>query len=271
MNMVDDATGFTLSLMAEQETTEAAMRLLWRWVERFGIPKALYTDKKNVFVTHREPTIEEELAGESPMTAFGKACAKLGIEIITAHSAQAKGRVERNHGVYQDRFVKELGLRGITTIATANKMLANGFSATLNAKFAKTPLSEQDFHRPVPSGMALEDVFCFEQMRQVSNDWVVRYDNRFYQILKSNRPRPKPRDKVVVRTRLDGTRHLLYDGHALEYRLIPKPEQRRRYDKHTQTFGPDLGTETSQSETPLNSQWRKAARALIDPKRKIRV
>ena len=79
MNMVDDATGTTLSRMDSAETTEAAMRTLWSWIERYGIPQALYTDKKTVFVTDREPTVEEQLAGEEPRTAFGEACAKPGI------------------------------------------------------------------------------------------------------------------------------------------------------------------------------------------------
>lgn len=86
MNMVDDATGVTMALLAEEETSKAAMLILWRWIEHFGIPRALYTDKKNVYVTDREPSIEEQLAGEVPLTAFGKACACLGIEIIPADS-----------------------------------------------------------------------------------------------------------------------------------------------------------------------------------------
>jgi len=91
MNMVDDATGTTLSSMADEETTEAAMGTLWLWIERYGVPSALYTDKKNVFVTDREPTIEEQLAGMEPRrcVAFGKACEKLEIEIITANSPRA--------------------------------------------------------------------------------------------------------------------------------------------------------------------------------------
>jgi len=93
MNMVDDATGVTYSLMFEEETTEAAMRVLWGWIERYGIPKALYADRKNVYVTERELTLKEEIAGEEALTAFGKACRKLGIRIITARSPQAKGRV----------------------------------------------------------------------------------------------------------------------------------------------------------------------------------
>jgi len=137
MDMVDDATGLTMALMAEQETTEAAMRLLWQWVERYGVPQALYVDRKTVFITDREPTLEEQLAGQAPMTAFGNACAKLGIVLIPANSPQAKGRVERRHGVLQDRLVKELALRGITRIPTANRLLANGFIDGLNAKFAR--------------------------------------------------------------------------------------------------------------------------------------
>ena len=186
MNMVDDATGTTMALMANEETTEVAMRLLWRWIERYGIPKALYTDKKNVFVTDREPTIEEQLAGEEPRTAFGKACKKLGIEIIRAHSPQAKGRVERSNGVYQDRLVKELRLHGITTVEQANKLLAEGFSEALNARFEQEPASPTDFHRRVPKRLNLAEVFSWEDRRTLQNDWTIRYNNRFYQILKQN-------------------------------------------------------------------------------------
>ena len=224
MNMVDDATGHTLSLMADQETTAAAMELLWAWCELYGIPQTLYTDKKSVFVTTREPTIEEQLAGEEPQTAFGKACAKLGIEIIPAHSPQAKGRVERNHGVYQDRFVKELALRRITTIDGANKALRNGFIDMLNAKFEKAPTAQPDFHRPLASSINLADVFCIEDYRIVQNDWTVRYENDHYQILEDNRPLPRPKDKIVIRTRLDGSVHLLYHDRPLQYRKLTRAQ-----------------------------------------------
>lgn len=220
MNMVDDATGITLGLMDEEETTEAAMRNLWRWIERFGIPVALYTDKKNVYLSSREPTLEEQLAGEEPKTAFGKACEKLGIEIIAAHSPQAKGRVERSNGTYQDRLVKELALRGLTTCAAADTLLREGFCDALNAKFAVTPLEKEDYHRPVSKGMKLEDVFSFESDRVVQNDWTIRHENRYYQILKENHPLPKPKDKILVRIRLDGTVHLLYRDKPLAFRSI---------------------------------------------------
>ncbi len=223
MNLVDDATGTTLSLMGEEETTELALRALWMWVERYGIPQALYTDKKSVYVAEREPTPEEQLAAKEPLTAFGQACAKLGIAIIPAHSPQAKGRVERNHGVYQDRLVKLLALEGITTVEGANAFLEGGFTDGLNAKFARPAADPADAHRPVPRGLDLADVLCFEQVRTVLNDWCVRHENRFYQILEDNRPLPKPQDKVVVRTRLDGTRQLLYRDKPLAFRLLEQP------------------------------------------------
>jgi hypothetical protein len=123
MKMVDDATGTTLAIMGEQETTEAAMRLLWAWIELYGIPQSLYCDRKNAFVLDRDPTIKEQLSGVLPVSPFQFACQRLGVEVIVAHSPQAKGRVERNHGVYQDRFVKELRLAGISSIQQANQFL----------------------------------------------------------------------------------------------------------------------------------------------------
>merc|ERR1711964_496715 len=132
MNMVDDATGTTLSFLDEAETTVAAMRLLWAWILRYGIPQAVYCDRKNAFVLDREPTVEQQLRGVTPKSPFELACQKLGIEVIVARSPQAKGRVERNHGVYQDRFVKELRLAAISEIADANEYLRTTYLDRLN-------------------------------------------------------------------------------------------------------------------------------------------
>ena len=230
LNMVDDATGRTLSLMATGETLEIVMRTLWQWIARYGIPKALYTDRKNIFKSDREPTLEEQLAGEKPMTAFERACTTLGIEIIRAHSPQAKGRVERNHAVYQDRFLKELTFRNITTIEEANHLLQGTFCDHLNAKFAKLPREKADYHRKLPKGLKLEEVFVHEQHRRVSNDWTLSYENTAYQIHADNRPLPKPKDTVVVRTSLEGTMSILFRGKKLRFDrantlppLQPKP------------------------------------------------
>lgn len=220
INLVDDATGIKLPLMNDEETTEGCMRALWQWIKKYGIPKALYTDRKNVYITDREPTLDEQLAGEEPKTAFGKACDKLGIQIITARSPQAKGRVERAHGVFQDRLVKELKLKGVTTIEEANVLMEGGFVDNLNSKFAKPARDEKDSHRPVPQGLDLAQVFCFEEYRVVANDWTIRYHNRVFQICRDNNPRPNPKNKVLVRTLLDGSILLMYEDNSLGYREI---------------------------------------------------
>jgi hypothetical protein len=108
------------------------MTLLWKWIDTFGIPAALYTDRKNVYVPSEKAAKRASLEGAEQLTQFGRACQKLDIRIIEAHSPQAKGRVERSNGVYQDRFVKELRLAGVDSIGTANELLYGGFLAHLN-------------------------------------------------------------------------------------------------------------------------------------------
>ena len=95
MEFVDDATGKTIALFDTGETTEVSFKVLYLWIEKYGIPDSIYSDKKSVFYTDREPTVAEQLAGIEPMTEFGRVCKKLGITMIYANSAQAKGRVER--------------------------------------------------------------------------------------------------------------------------------------------------------------------------------
>jgi len=229
MNLVDDATGITLAGMSEQETTEAAMRILWAWIELYGIPMALYCDLKNVYLSDRQPTEEEQLEGRMPMTAFGVACEKLGIRIISAHSPQAKGRVERKHGVYQDRFVKELRLRGAKTIGEANMILQGGFIEKLNKKFSHPPMATQDLHVRLLVQQDLREVFCFEQTRSVGQDWVVRSENRFFQLLRGEGPLPRATSKVTVRTWLDGSTHILYRGRRIRWQEFdPQTRDRRK-------------------------------------------
>lgn len=233
MDMVDDATGTTRTLMVDNESTEAAMRVLWAWIERYGIPMALYADRHRIYQTDRPATLAEELAGEEPLSAFGKACQKLGIAIIAAHSPQAKGRVERKHGVFQDRLVKELALRGINTIIGANALLDNGFVADLNRRFAVLPADPKDAHRPLPRNLDLAAVFCRDQERTLLNNFTLRHQNRWYQVTKDNRPLPRPRSRITVRILLDGTVELWDHGQKLNAVALPGPQ--RPEDKSSAT------------------------------------
>lgn len=223
MNMVDDAQGTTLSLLAEEETSFAAMALLWRWIERYGIPQSLYTDKKNVYVIDEKTRARAADSGEEVWTHFGWACKQLGIEIITAHSPEAKGRVERNHGIYQDRLVKELRLAGIDTIEAANEFLVPGYCQQLNQKFAVAPRSAVDYHRSA-KGYDLPSIFCLEEERALSADWVVRFENQFYQ-LQPPRKALAAKGRVRVQRYLNGELHFRYGQQELRYTLLPERPQ----------------------------------------------
>lgn len=219
MNLVDDATGKTMALLAEGETTEAIMRVVKKWVERYGIPKAIYVDLKTVYVSSKRLSDEEEKPGEG-FTQFSLMCEKLGIKIIKAYSPQAKGRVERKHAVFQDRFVKELKLQNIHTIEKANKLLEKSFLDHLNHKFQKEPQSQEDAHRdPIPYG-DLDQIFCWQYTRQVNQDWTVSFQANYYQILKTKELKVKPRDKISVRLHLNGKLSFWHQNHLLNYKPI---------------------------------------------------
>ena len=249
MNMVDDATGVTLSLLDEAETTEAAMTLLWKWIETFGIPMALYTDRKNVYVPDPQSALRAALEAEEKLTQFGRACQKLGIRIIKAHSPQAKGRVERSNQTYQDRLVKEMRLGGINDLASANEFLYSGFLEQLNAKFAVEAREQEDFHRSA-KGHDLGAIFCREEERRLSRDWIVRFASNFYQ-LKRQSPYEPSKGKVFVRQYLNGELQFNYRGEDLLYeKLAEKPGPRARSliaKKATRKYKPTA-----------NHPWRKS-------------
>jgi transposase len=226
LTLVDDATGRSLGRFGAQETIWAAVALLRRWIEQYGLPRALYTDWKNVYV--RRPNHEERATGAEPLTQFGRMCARLGIKIIPASSPQAKGRIERNHGTQQDRLVKKLRRKGIADVEVANVFLAAEYWADHNRRFAQAPASADDFHVAVPRGVQLARVFRLEEKRTVSNDWVVRYDNRLLQIERQSE-RPPARSTVLVYEASDGQVEIRYRDRVMRWTEIaapPKPAER---------------------------------------------
>ncbi len=156
-----NATTKGLGRFSEQETTWAAAGVLRHWIERYGIPWALYTDWKNVYV--RPPNAQERLRGEPAVTQFGRMWAKLGIGIIAASSPQAKGRVERAHGTHQDRPVK-IRLSGILSYEQATAYLDESYLAEHN-RLARPAAQEADYHRRRPMERQLDEVFWLEEER----------------------------------------------------------------------------------------------------------
>jgi len=220
MDMVDDATGKGVFRLFEHETTEAAMVVTRIWVKAYGVPCALYSDRHTIYHTDREASLEELERGEKPVTAFGKACAKLGIEIIPASSPQAKGRVERRNGVLQDRLAKELQHRKIRTIEKANAFLDGGYIDVFNGRFEKEPESDTDYNRSLLKGTDLDAIFAFEETRKVSNDWTVSYHNQLLQITGPGRHVPPAKSTVVVQERLDRSLRLYYRGRAVPFEPV---------------------------------------------------
>ena len=214
LTLVDDATGRSMGRFSAQETIWAAVAVLREWIQAYGIPQALYTDWKNVYV--RPPTEGERLTQAEPLTQFGRMCAQLGIRIIPASSPQAKGRIERQHGTHQDRLVKKLRRRGVADLAAGNAFLETDYWAEHNQRFARPPASSDDFHIALPRGVRLDAVFRLEETRTVSNDWVVRYDNRYFQIARQSQ-RPPARAIVHVYEAPDGQIELRYRGRVIRH------------------------------------------------------
>jgi hypothetical protein len=215
--MVDDATGQSLGGFGAQETIWAAVEVLRTWIARHGVPRALYTDWKNVYV--RVPNAKERETGAEPLTQFGRMCATLGIQIIPASSPQAKGRIERHHGTHQDRLVKKLRRRGIGDVAAANAFLATEYWAEHNARFAQMPALADDFHRRPPSARVLDRVCRLETPRVVANDWVVRYHNRLLQ-LERRSPLPPARSTVLVYEDAAGQLEIRYRDQVVRWTEI---------------------------------------------------
>ena len=243
MNMGDDATGTTLCRLGQEETIWAAVGVLRAWIERYGVPQALYTDGKNVYV--REPNAQERLRGEEPLTQFGRMCGELGIKIIAASSPQAKGRVERNHGTHQDRLVKKLRLKNLRSLEAADRFLQEKYCAEHNERFAVTAAAPQDLHLPSPGVRKLEQIFRLERERVLSNDWVVRDDNRFYQVERQSHQHAPAKSKVTGCEWEDGRVEIHYRDRKLSWTEIPGRPVSDRQD-----------TKASNETATTKKKWR---------------
>jgi len=223
MVMIDDATNTTLARFYPAEDTAAAYDIFERYVRLYGLPTALYPDRDSIYVCTREASLEEELANVGPETQFARAMRELGVELIPAYSPQAKGRVERRHGLFQDRLVKEMRLLGIRTIEAANVYLDGTFLALVKARYTVNARDPANGHQPQPSAATLALVLSWQQSRSVAKDWTLRWRNRRLQIDARHAALGLPGRRVVVVERRDGTLALLYGKRRLSFRDAPAP------------------------------------------------
>jgi hypothetical protein len=152
ITLIDDATGRRMQRLYEADGTAPTMDLLGRWLRKYGRMLAVYGDRAGHYVVNRPPSDEEALAGRQAETQVGRALRELQIDYIAANSPQAKGRVERSHGVDQDRLIKELRLQGISTIEQANRFLETEYTPMCNRRFAVPAASSVDADRLRPEG-----------------------------------------------------------------------------------------------------------------------
>ncbi len=219
VTMIDDATSRVLARFYPGGTLEAHLDLLGRWLRRHGRPGAVYTDRHSLFEVHDRG---QAVADPDAKTQFGRALDELGVALIRAHSPQAKGRVERSFGTAQDRWVKELRLAKARTCGEANAVLER-LLPEHNRRFARPPRETSDFHRPLTADHPLASILSVRHERVVGNDYVVRFGNRFFQLLPPVHAGERG-GRVTLECRLDGSLAIRFGGTALQYRELSREE-----------------------------------------------
>jgi hypothetical protein len=212
---VDDATGTVpYALFQEQEDTEGYFRLLQGMIERRGVPLAVYTDRHAVFQSRR-PGPDQALAGVGAQsTQWARALRELGVTQVFAHSPEAKGRVERANGTFQDRLVVELRLAGASTLAEANRFLGE-FLPRFNKRFG-APADQPGLAYHLPEdGLDVESVLCIKERRRVARDNTVQYHGQTLQLFPGTDRPSYARARVEVQERLDGRLLVGYRGKVL--------------------------------------------------------
>jgi hypothetical protein len=225
--MIDDATSRLTARFVEHDSTAENMKMLWEYLGKYGRPGLFYTDKASLFQTapkrRRDQGPGEQDARAMPPTQIGRALRELDTPWQPAHSAQAKGRVERNFRTAQDRLVKGLRLAGVTTLEQANAYLQNEYLVWWEKNMTVAPAHPDDAHRPLEKHHDLAAALSHVETRQVRNDYTVRYDNKLYQIARKAIVSGLRGSQVRVELRLDGTMAMRFRDSYLLISLCQHP------------------------------------------------
>jgi len=220
---IDDADGeVPYALFRDEEDTQGYTILLRQIVAEHGIPQALYHDRHGIFERpSKEPeTIEEQLEGKRKPTQFGRIMEELGIISIPSLSPQARGRIERLWGTFQDRLVSELRLAGVSNREEANKVLWD-LLPRHNQRFAVPAAVPGSAYRKPPEDFNPDEVFCFKYQRTVGRDNVVRFGEHRLQIMPTNGRLSYVKARVEVHERMDGSLAVYYKGQCLATKPAP--------------------------------------------------
>jgi len=236
MGYIDDATNRVFARFYDYEGTLPALDSFARYARRYGLPQSVYVDRHATYRALGRRTIQDELAGRArPQSQFERALGELGVQVIPAYSPQAKGRIERLFGTFQDRLVKELRLAGVTTREAANHFLA-AYLPRHNRQFGHVARSPVNLHRPCPSVSRLRRVLTIRQRHVLRNDNTVQHETQTY-LLDEHWTGHRPQT-IEAEVRLDGKLYLLAGDQVLRYRQLParphvalppsRPPSRRR-------------------------------------------
>jgi hypothetical protein len=251
MVMIDDATSEVYARFFEGETTAACMEIFRRYARRHGLPRALYVDRDSIYRCDQEPTREEVLAGKLPRTQFGRAMEGLGVDVILAGSPQAKGRVERCHGTFQDRLVKALRRERISDLDQANEFLEKKFLPQFNRRFSRPPAKPSNLHCRLPRDVDLNLILSFQEQRQVQNDWTIRWQNRWFQLTSANQKLGLVGKRITICQQLDGRIRLRYGKRELPFvEIVAQPM--KPSDLPTKEIHSSQG-----QRPPADHPWRK--------------
>lgn len=200
----DDATGKPLAgLFRDQEDRDGCFLVMAAVFKAYGLPNALYLDRASQFKTTRHEGLHSRHVTPGP-THFQRAMEELGVHLIFSHSPQARGRIERLNGVFQDRLIAELRHHGITTLPEANRYLNKRFIPAYVKRFAVKPRDPRPAWKPIPEGLDLFDVMCVKEFRVVANDNTISYQGSLYQLQPAHGRTHFVKAKVEVRSRPDG-------------------------------------------------------------------
>lgn len=246
---IDDATGKVTLKFDTNESTKCVFDFWKEYVQTKGKPIAIYLDKYSTYKINHKSAVDDK----NMMTQFQRAMESLGINVINAHSPQAKGRVERLNETLQDRLVKELRLRNISTIPEANKFLKEEYEEIFNSKFGVVPKNRTDLHTELTKieKQNIDSIFSVHSQRLVRNDYTIQFKSQWIQLKEIQPTTVYKKDKVTVEERLDESLHISLKGKYLSFEILPERPQK------VKMLLPALTATKSSWRPPADHPWKR--------------
>lgn len=248
---IDDATGIpTKAEFAKDEGVFPVFHFWKEYLKEHGKPYSIYLDKFSTYKMSQKAAQENH----DTLTQFQRAMNELHIEPISAHSPQAKGRIERLFNTFQDRLIKELRLNNISTMEQANIFLKQVFLPQYKDKYAVEPRSKANLHKPLSlkEESELDSIFSRQYTRTIRNDFTVSFNKQWHQFLKDQPATIYKGDKIIVEERLDKTIHFRLRGKYLSYQVLPERPKKAKVPHFIAA-----NTKRTIYIPPVNHPWRK--------------